>query len=67
MYNKTYRGVSRLATNYFKLLCGVQNLHDGYVVEEEEDMPGKGSTYSITTRCKETYKILQKVFEVANL
>jgi hypothetical protein len=66
MYNKTYRGVSRLATNYFKLLCGTQNLHDGYVVEEE-DMPGEGSTYSITTRCKETYNILQKVFDVAYL
>jgi hypothetical protein len=62
MYERTYRGVSLLATNYFKLLCGIRGLHGTYDATLEPDAPGKGDTYTIALSGRETYDVMQKVF-----
>lgn len=66
MYERSYRGVSRIEKEYFMALCGLANLHGTYDVLPEEDKPGKGETYTIALSGRETYNVMQKVYEASN-
>lgn len=65
-YERTYKGVSLLCTNYFKLLCRVNGLKSGWEATLEDDAPGKGDTYTVSVYGRETYNVMQKVFNDAN-
>lgn len=65
MYEKTYKGLSRLAKEYFVVLCGLQNLHGTYDVLDE-DPSGTHQpvqTFTIALSGRETYNVMQRVFE----
>jgi hypothetical protein len=66
MYEKTYTGVSRLATNYFKLLCVMHDMQGTYNTMPEKEVPGMGQTYSISLSGHRTYHLMQKVFDDQN-
>lgn len=63
---KTYTRVSRLATEYFRLLCETNGVKwytktDGAIVHENED-----GTYTITVSERNTYNLMQTVFAAQN-
>lgn len=66
MYERTYRGVSRLEKEYFLALCREQNLRDAFDVRKERDQPGAGDTFTIAVSGRETYQAMQRVFDAAN-
>lgn len=69
MFERTYKGVSLLATNYFKLLCahaGITGTFDAIPEDLESDDSYRGQTYTISLSGLETYKLMQKVFEEQN-
>lgn len=66
MYEHTYRGVSRLAKEYFALLCASQGIHGTYDAIPEPEVPGKGQTYSIFLSGRETYNLMQRVADASN-
>ena len=66
MWDRTYNGLSLLIVNYFKLLCGLRGLSDTYEVLQEAEKPGKGQTYAVMLKGRETYSMMQKVFNEAN-
>jgi hypothetical protein len=67
MYEKTYRGVSLLITNYFRLRIAQQpELHGTYDILPEDDKPGKGETYTIALSGEKTYTVMQRIFAEAN-
>lgn len=67
MYEKTYRGISLLVTNYFHLLCAQQpELYGTYDMVREADKPGEGTTYTITIWNRKTDAIMQRVFDIQN-
>lgn len=65
-YERSYKGVSLLCTNYFKLLCSTKGLKDGWEATLEPDAPGKGDTYTVSVFNRETYNVMQRVFADAN-
>jgi hypothetical protein len=68
MYDRTYRGVSLIATNYFKLLCGLENLHGTYdaIQDDPEGLKQSRITYTISLSSRQTYDLMQKVLREAN-
>jgi hypothetical protein len=68
MYEKKYTGVSRLAKEYFALLCSVQNLHGTYdtLDEDPEGTHKPTQTYTIALSGRETYHVMQRVFSAEN-
>jgi hypothetical protein len=68
MGEKEYRGISRLAKEYFVLLCGCAGLHGTYkVVDEDPSGTHQSSqTFTITTYGLDPYNVMQKVFEAQN-
>lgn len=68
MYEKkTYRGISLLAANYFRLLCAQQSeLRGTYDMVREADKPGEGITYTIIIWDRQTYNVMQRVFDDQN-
>jgi hypothetical protein len=77
-YERTYRGVSLLATEYFRALltisahegrlrelCGgdAHSLEGTYdIVREDPDGKTASDTYTIVVSTRETYDLMQKVF-----
>lgn len=72
MYEKTYREVSLLATEYFRALMTIKahegtRIHEGCeIVQEDPEGNTAGNTYSITVKTGETYNLMQKVLEAEN-
>lgn len=71
MYERTYTGVSLLATEYFRALVAVvflqsnHHIHTGYDIVPDDD-GYTFQTYTITVRSRETYDLMQKVFTAEN-
>lgn len=67
MFERTYRGVSRIAKEYFLMLVGQHHeLHGTYDVMPEEDRAGAGETFTISLSGQRTYALMQKVFRAEN-
>lgn len=66
-WDKTYKGISRLAKEYFVLLCGMRNLRGTYdVVDEDPSGTHQSSeTFTIALSGRETYDVMQKVYLAA--
>lgn len=67
-YEKVYRGMPLLATNYFKLLCANEGLRGTYdaIPEDPTGTKQSSATFTISLSGRETYQVMQKVFEAQN-
>lgn len=67
-YEKTYKGISRVAKEYFVVLCSQAGLHGTYDVvnEDPEGTRQPGETFTIALSGRETYTVMQRVFEAVN-
>lgn len=68
MYERTYKGVSLLQTNYFRLLCRVNGIEGTFdcTSEDPDGTHQPCETYTIALSGRETYDVMQKVFSDAN-
>lgn len=66
MYEKVYKGVSLLAFRFFQALCREKGLHGTYDGIPEAERPGQGQTFTVSLSGRETYNVMQQVFEAAN-
>lgn len=67
MYDKTYKSISRLEKEYFVLLCSTRDLRGTYDVVENNDARGNPcGTFTIAVSGRETYNVMQRVFDAAN-
>ena len=64
--SKTYKGVSLLAVRYFYSLTVIAHIVGGYEITEEDEIPGKGQTFTVDVSSTEAYNLIQKVFEAQN-
>lgn len=68
MYERTYKGVSLLQCNYFKLLCQMRGHIGGFDLEDEDPtgthQPTQTFTVHISSRY--AYDVMQKVFSDSN-
>ena len=66
MHERTYRKVTRLETEYFRLLVGqYPELHGTYDALPNQDDRG-GQTYTVHLSGQRTDKLMQKVLDAAN-
>ncbi len=66
---ETYTQVSRLAAEYFRLLCAFNGVHVGESEDSGLDVDmyqGEDDTYTITVREVVPYRLMQRVFEAQN-
>jgi hypothetical protein len=68
MGEKEYRGISRLAKEYFVLLCEITGMQGTYkVVDEDPSGTHQSSqTFTVITYGREPYDLMQQVFEAQN-
>lgn len=64
--SKTYKGVSLLAVRYFRSLTVIARNVGGYEITEEDEVPGKGQTFTVDVSSTEAYNLMQEVFEAQN-